>query len=72
MQKYDDIVCMYMPKVGIKFLLISYLSPESFVLASARILFLVPYFLMNPFDPYSPLISHHSSNYYIMYYDIVA
>ena len=30
-----------MPKVGIKLLLISYLLPESFVLATARILVLV-------------------------------
>ena len=29
------------PKVGIKLLLISYFLPESFVLASARIIFLV-------------------------------
>ena len=39
---------MYMPKVGIRLLLISYFLPESFVLASARTLFLVmcPCFLL--------------------------
>ena len=35
------IVRTYMPKEGIKLLLISFLLPESFLLASARILFLV-------------------------------
>ena len=46
-----------MPKVGIQLLLIRYLLPESFVLASARILLLlfVAVAIANPFDPNSPL-----------------
>ena len=48
-----------MPKVGIQLLVISYLLPESFVLASAKILLLVSLLfvavLVNPFDPYPPL-----------------
>ena len=46
------------PKEGIQLLLISYLLPESFVLASTRILhcFLTFYCcIVNPFDPYSLL-----------------
>ena len=50
------------PKVGnikdYKLLLISYFLPESFLLASSRILFLVSLLfccIVNPFDPYSPL-----------------
>ena len=55
---------MYMPKVGIKLTLISYLLPEIFVLASAKILFLVSLlfaaaYTVNPFDPYS--LFHRSS-----------
>ena len=56
------------PKVGIKHLLICYLLPESFVLASARILLLVSFLfvaVVNPFDSYSCtfnlIIFYHSS-----------
>ena len=56
-------VCVYVdviyvgdePKVRIKLLLISYLLAESFVFASASILLLVPFAVLDLFDPYSPL-----------------
>ena len=46
------------PKVGITLLLISYLLPEYFVLASIRMLLLVSFLFVAvviPFDSYSPL-----------------
>ena len=57
----DFVSFLYIPKVGIKLLLISHLLPESFVSTRARLLLLASFLfvaLVNPFNPYSPLNSY--------------
>ena len=46
-----------MPKVVIELLLTSYLLPESFMLANARILLFDFIAVVNPFNPYTHLAS---------------